>query len=231
MGQFMVRLIVVLLLLAASSWGQIPNDIDSLHLILAERLSVDTAGTSGNITKTKMLHELNMGIQQVCEDFPAYEKIDTLLYTAGASSVALPADFSRAFAVYRIKNKMKLPLLPMPADQTGTIIKTKEEAQGDAQDDTNPKHFHTYKGRLILTPKYIKTATDTLEIYYYARDTWLTQGDTTVIKSKYRELALFYALSSLWADRGQYNKADYYENKYEKQKPDTPATRVEEGEL
>lgn len=227
----MVKIIItiLILLLPVMALGQMPNDIDSLSLILTERMTMASTGT-GFVTPAKLLHELNIGIQNVCEDFPAIERIDTLYYAADSDGVGLASDFDRLFTANRFIDGIIYPLTIIPPELEAEHIKTEGETEIKMDDFTSPKYCYSYTGRFFLTPKFTRPTVDTIIIKYYAKDLWLSSGDTTVVKNKYLELIIFYAMSNLWADRGRFTRADYYTNRYEREKQIPPSSRVEEGE-
>lgn len=224
-----IKIILFILLFPVLAFSQMPNEIDSLSLILTERMTMGSTGT-GFITTTKLLHELNIGIQKVCEDFPAIEIVDTLFYESDSDGVALATNFDRLLSADRFTGGKKYPLTIIPPELETQVIKTKKDAEVDRQDFTSPKYCHSFAGRFTLSPKYTKNKIDTLIIKYYAKDLWLASGDTTVVKNKYLESIIIYAMSNLWADRGQFTKANYFSQKYLAEKATPPTTRIEEGE-
>lgn len=227
MGKFLAA-IIILLLFAAGAFAQMPGRMDSLSLYITEEMSMAPSGTA-LVTTQKIFHAINRGIQEVCDDFPAIEKIDTLVIYSDSEGVALPADFLRMKAVWRmLDDSLRVPLDAQSQEEASLALSTTEGVKHDKASLFSPKSWHTFETRLLVTPKWNRTDSLSLQIYYYARDTWKTGADSsTQVHSKYREKIIEYAISILWRLRSQEEKSTYYKALYLEGTP--PRTREEEG--
>lgn len=220
--------IIILLLFAAGAFAQMPARMDSLSLYITEEMSMASGGTA-LVTTKKIFHAINRGIQEVCDDFPALEKIDTLVIYSDSEGVALPADFLRMKAVWRMHDdSLRIPLDAQNQEEASAALSTTEGVKHEKSSLFSPKSWHTFETRLLVTPKWNRADSLSLQIYYYARDTWKTAGDSsTQVHSKYREKIIEYAISVLWRLRSQEEKSTYYKALY--LDGVTPRTREEEG--
>ena len=150
---------------------------------------------------------INIGVYETCADFPALEKIDTVVIARTDEGGVLSNDFDRfkeRNAVYRlIGDTLRIPLGPLPDSLKAKLPLPKDNThQKDRIDD--PGYYWEHAGRLVLHPKYTKSQADTLLVYYYAYDIRLVATtDSILIKGRYVTKVLDMAFAYILAQAGR----------------------------
>jgi len=188
-------------LLAASAAAEpsVPGRLDSLRARLELRLNLP-AGGNNLVTVGVMNAALNEAVGEVCQDFNAYPRFDTLVARPDSEGMALPTDFLRLRAVYRIIPKygsqpaVRFPLEPVAAgDSLWRAIKDLAELELEPGDQIGPRRY-SLGNRLLLHPKYDRrSAADTalyLIDYYAIAPLMAADTDTVAVDPKYRAALL-----------------------------------------
>lgn len=213
----MKKLIVILLsLLAVSVWADINPQIDSLRTA-AFNQSLIPSGGNNTVSVAYGNLAVNMAIQQVCADFPAIEKFDTVITVAGTRHYALNTDYGQLRAVFKstkdddLKNLYTLSFPP---------VETWFEAKGgevggepDPQKKAEPRYAWSFNDRLYLYPT--PSSADSLVIAYYAIDSQIvTATNSTQIRPEYRNPIILYASYLICERKGDFTRSDRYLARY-----------------
>lgn len=172
----------IFLLMVMSVSAQIyPVDpsLDSIRTFVFSELNIPTAGT-GNVTPTKANLKINLSLGILCSNFPAYEKIDTLVMTSDSDGVILPVDYLRTGSIFRTYNKLLIPMASISHDSMRVLfISDSTVNANDRMKYTSPNYYRIF-GRKFFTHPAITTL-DTFIVYYYATHPELTTGTDSVI--------------------------------------------------
>ena len=171
----------------------------------------------GQTTATTLLSNsvvdwaINRGLSQTCSDFPAYEKLDTVMVSKEGEGAALPSDFVEVKAVFRIiGDTVRYPLQYMPADTLAKNYAIGSSTPDEPNTVRSLQYYHTHAGQLIFDPKSRATKDDTMLVEYYAMDAPLDDStDTAHVKAKYLEKVILYACWALSVTEGDGRAAAY----------------------
>jgi hypothetical protein len=190
-----LALVSLCLLLSAVSFagGSINPDLASLRnaslLLLRGRTTGDAVFTTAVVDNA-----VNMALSQVCTDFPALEKLDTLTTNTVAEGLTLPADFNHLGYVFRIVgDSVRIPLSltdPMQLSKDQPDF----ESNLDKRNSTiSVSSFYIWGNRLMLAPKPAQNGNKYL-LQYYADDAQLVDStDLARIGDKYLIKVVQYA--------------------------------------
>lgn len=235
----MKKLIIIIMFLSASAYAQtysINPSLDSLRLNAFGQLSIPATGT-GRVTTSAANFIINKSIGDVCDAYPALEKIDTLSVDRSASGYTLNSDFLRVRHVFRVdyyndqqSQQLWFPLNYINFDSLASVYATKKENVDEIKKIFGERTtYYTFGRQLFLHPKNYSLTTDpdTLIVFYYARDRMLTTGtDSTRISPEYMDELMSYIMAGLKALQEDYDVSGFY---YNNNNSAIPVTR--EGQL
>lgn len=200
----------------ARAYSQSPA-LDSLREAVFAQLNIRPGG-SRRITAEIVNKALNRGQAQVCIDYPALEKIDTVLVNRYDTGGTLPADFRSLRSVWRcIGDTVYVPLTIINPDSARILISQYQEMKHDKQNPLSPMYCWTHGRKLRLWPRFIggTTTVDTLQIEYFALGAALVNdSDSTRIAPDYINKLIFYACADVSAVRLDFEEAAYYLARY-----------------
>lgn len=217
----MKKLIILLsLFLAVSAFAETSPRRDSLVYSACNNLAISTSGTD-LLTTTLIAQKVNAGIRQVCVDYPALPKYDTVSIDSSMENGALPSDFDRAYNCFMLfGDTLRVPMIPITADSLRKLKPSLGNNVMKTDDEPGP-YFVIWDTTFSVYPKWRRLSTDSLlliGVRYFALDTTLTTDSSeTLIDSKYLDYVVYYVCASLEAIRGNYGKADYWWKRYGKQ--------------
>lgn len=205
--------LVLFLLVAGTASAAMPARRDSLYIEAFRRLSIPVSGNA-LVTTATGASATNWAIVDVCNDFPAVQKLDTVVVGTSAQSWALNSDFVRLAQVYRYPgDTMMIPLESRPFD---TLFQLRGGLTGlvpDYGNEAMPRYYWSFADRLYLLP--LPLSTDTMYVGYYALGSWLAYDtSTTEVGAEYREALVVKICAKLAPILGDYQKAQYYEQLY-----------------
>lgn len=215
-----VVLMVLLLCGVANSATVYPVDniLDSLQKACLYQLRGDTLGTRKDMTNDMIRYGLNTSLIRVCKEFPALEKLDTLVVYKEDEGAALPTDFDRMKQVFRMKgDTLRIPLEFRAIESLRQVTPTTEENLHELDELLSPQWAYSWADRFYLHPKYAidSSEIDSFLILYYAMDAGMdTSGATTAIDSKYIDVLLLATFAKLSAMKLDFTSAAYYETLY-----------------
>ena len=233
----MKKLLLILLfsLVAVSVNAQVyyPPQLDSLRQYVALSLFIDESGTN-DITADVMNNAINRSITQVCRDFPAFPKFDTVYIKSDIEGTDLNDDFLRTKALFVLEDalipnkKIKLPSQATSPDSLSFEKETKDGNTHKPNRELSTDSYHTFGKKLFYHPQWLDDDSMQVQVYYYATDNWLESGsDSTNILVDFREPIIYYSLSLIWGNRGRFDRANYYYSLY--QQRISPRSELNEG--
>ncbi len=201
MGLTWIRAACLALIAAglAHAEAPIPARLDSLRGRLELRLNLPAGGNS-KVTQAVMNAAINEALGEVCQDFNAYPKVDTLVARPDSEGVAWPGDFLRLRAVGRIIPRfghhpaVYYPLQPVSDEDTlWRQVKDLSELELNPGDPIGPRRY-VVGSRLFLYPKYDRRSSSDTALYlidYYALAPQVAvDTDTVMVDPKYRAALL-----------------------------------------
>lgn len=213
-------IIFIVFLFVMSSHAQIYSINPSFDSLQANTLAMVNSSTSGNVTTAKIKYIVNKSIGEVCDAFPAIEKVDTVVIDRDSTGSALNADFLRIKQVFRIDQtgdaggvEIWTPISHIPFDSLAILFDTKGKNEDELGDVMDLLVSYTWNRKLKFQPKnYAPTASpDSFVVYYYARDTFLVAGaDSTVILPEYMTELMNFIQSEIKALQEDYLVSDFY---------------------
>lgn len=182
-------LLVLILLASAGNTANISMRLDSIGLSIYQKLWI---GTSGNerIPDSVRNTAINESITQICHDFPAIEKTDTISLVAATKGIALNGDFLRVNWVFKFGTKDDNPMLiPLQYAPVGTLFEARAQLAGAEQkvnDESAPRYYFTWNDLMYFYPQ--PGEVDSVILAYYAMDTLLqVAASITQILPQYRD--------------------------------------------
>lgn len=167
---------------------------------------------------------VNLAIQQVCSDFPAFPKLDTVTFRGDSGGVALNSDIDRIAFVQKLKGTaIWLPMGKVVADTTFLAIIDSSQGSTDEDEFESPRLWYRH-GDLFTQPKHDKdTFALELQVHYYALDKWITDGtDTTGVLEKYRTAIVDYAAYKALLGLSDFVRAALFLADYDKKRGVSP---------
>lgn len=227
---FLFWCLVMMLLAAPWADAQTSARLDSLRIAVYRDLLLPDTGTSA-ATTTRLNGIVNRSIRQVCLDFPAIEKSDTVTADSSSESFSLNSDCDRVRAVFRVVgDTVRVPLEPVMGPEDTLFSWPKIKSAHDPKDITQPRSYHVHGNQIKFFPKYYKSSFSTFVVDYYAVDTGLTAdaSETSVIQ-RYREAVLEYAAAKTCAMLGLWTEEQHYSAKYYRRLQTIPKPPEAEG--
>lgn len=188
---------------------------DSLRTMAFEQALVPDEGNR-RIDTSYGNRVINRAIQQVCYDFPAMEKLDTIVSVQAQIEYTLNTDFLRLKTIFKLTTFQNLKIiysLSTPPVEDWFEIKGGEiGGQPDPNEKSEPRYAWTFADNLYLYPT--PQRADSFVVAYYAMDVQLGNNDTTKVLPEYREAIVTYAASLICYRRGDFVRAEFYRNLY-----------------
>ena len=207
----MGRLILFLLLLCSTVSAEYIR-LDSLRVAVHRQVALPDSGNAVvSVAKTHMA--INRAISQVCIDFPAVPKMDTVGIHRDSTGAALNTDFQQVGAVYRFKDAgWWYPLKPLAGDSLAKALSGTSENQASPGDSTDPGFYYTFDKRIYVHPKWSDSlSSDSLVIQYFGIGTKLTGGtDSTDVLPQFREAVIVYTCYQIEMMRNRFAAAAAY---------------------
>ena len=211
-------ILFLILLFAVSASAQVSPRLDSLAVRALWQMNVPTTFTD-LLTQAKVYNAVNLANYQVCVDYNAIPKFDTVYIDSTMEGGALNTDFLRAgdcFLMY--KNVARIPVIPITADSLRKIMPTLEQNIREIADSTGVNYFVIHDTTFSIFPKW-RMGYDSLlvAVNYFAMDTVLTAAaSATSVAPEYRQKIIDYTCKILEEIRGNYGRADYWQKQYGK---------------
>ncbi len=212
-----VRVILFILFFCVSVRAEIHPSLDSLMVMAFEQSLVPDDGNS--LIDTLFGHRaVNRAIQQVCHDFPALEKLDTIVTVDGTRNYSVNSDFIRLKAAFKItavkEQNIIIPLDYPPVEQWFELKGGATGTDPPFNKLTEPRYLWIFADQLYFYPT--PTDADSFVIAYYAADVALVDSiaDSTSVLPEYREAIIFYAASLICLRKGDFTRAQIYQGMY-----------------
>ena len=213
----------ILVFLITSLWAcavlaDLNPQIDSLRTAAFEQSLVPDDGNA-LIDTTYGKRVVNRAIQQVCHDFPAYEKIDTVVSVAGTIEYALNTDFLRLKTVLKMTTFMDLKIiygLSFPPIETWFEVKAGVVGgEPDPNEKAEPRYASTWNDQLYFYPTPSKA--DSFIVTYYAIDSQMIDPtSSTSVLPEYREAIIIFTAAMISERKGDFARADRLWARYDK---------------
>jgi len=216
----MKKIILCLLLMTGVVDAQVYSINPSLDSLRANTLAMLNSTTSGLITTSRVDFIINMSIGEVCDAFPALEKVDTISASRASTGYALNSDFLRIKNVFKVDKfnddgtqQIWTPVNYIPYDSLSILFNTRRknaDKQGDAEQLSTA---YTWGNKLYFHPINYSEISDpeTFIVFYYARDRLLTSGtDSTRIAPEYMEELAYHIMSWVRLLQEDYDGSNFF---------------------
>ena len=225
-----VKVLVLSFFLCGSLCAETSARLDSIRYQVYEALNVSTSGTD-IVTVARVNRKINTCIMEVCGDFPAVEKLDTIIACRDSVGFTLNTDFLRVRGVFKKTALHSLiPLTPIEIDVAFDKMGAAKLAFRQSNLDTlTPRYYLTHAKKLMFEPKVGKFCTDadTFLVAYFAHGRYLnTDTAQTDILPEYRDELLDLVCARVSMDRGDVKRAQEFFALYNNRKP--PVDRAAE---
>lgn len=222
MGKRLVAILIILALSPISVSAQRSMRLDSLRYDVFRMLQMNTAGDSvTNVDRANVF--INMANQQVCNDFPAIEKLDTITLNADSTALGVNSDFLNAQWVYLDSSNQWYPMQPVTRDEHATlygVIGGRAGVEQDASDPGNLRRYWIHADQFFTYPKYKAGPVTKVIIAYNAEDANLSSNSSvSQVKSNYRKAILYFSCYLIKASEQMYDIAQFWLGMYEREKP------------
>lgn len=214
----MKRLLLCLLLVAGSVSGQVRRD--SLRVSALDLLAISS--TDALITTARVNRIIDEAVREVSANFPAIEKLDTVVIYTTTEGGALASDFSQAWwAQIMVDDSVRIPLTYREPD---TLYEARGGSDGvsDAgKNVTQQRYYYTHAGRLMLYSKYGTGEGDSLFVllaYYAVDDAMSADTTTTSISDAYRAALMDWICYRIEMLRFRFDAATVFAVRYDKAK-------------
>lgn len=199
------------------SYADINGEIDSLRTMAFEQSLIPDAGNDlidvdyGN-------RIIQRAIQQVCQDFPAIERMDTIVSVSGQIEYSLNSDFLRPKTIFKLTTFQNLKIiysLTFPPVESWFEIKGGEiGGQPDPNQKAEPRYAFTFNDKVYLYPT--PQIADSFIVIYYAidRQVPIATDSVTFVLPEYREAIIVYAASLICYRKGDFSRAEVYRRLY-----------------
>ena len=232
----MKKIIFILVLVMFSNVkAQVYSINPSFDSLRANVLAMLNSSTSGNVSTAKVDYIINMSIGEVCDAFPAIEKVDTLSVNRSVAGHPLNNDFLRLKSLFRVdsygdadnEQRIWMPINYVPYDSLAIVFDTKKKNAYQFSKTDTMLTAYTWNRNLYFQPLNYKPTNDPdiFIVFYYARDEVLVNGtDSTNIAPEYMEELTYYIMSWIRTLQEDYEVSDFYLNRY-KASSVTPKSR------
>lgn len=218
--------ILILLFVVGSLSAQtysISPSFDSMQVNALKMLNIISSG-NGYVTTPQIKYVINLSIGEICDAFPALEKVDTVVVWRDSAGFDLNADFLRIKSVFRIDQagddgdiEIWTPINYIPYDSLAIIFDSRSKNVDDKSKIEQLRTSYTWGRQLRFHPKnYSSSANpDSFVVYYYARDVFLVNGtDSTSIAPEYMGELMNYIKSEIKILQEEYKVSDFYLGRY-----------------
>lgn len=197
------RLLIFVVLIAGVVGAQTSPRLDSISAAVRDQVGASTSYTVGSA--------VNRAYLQVCYDYPAIPKIDTVVIDSAHGYVALPSDFVGMESCNLLVLGMKIPMYALSTisqDSAASIVRS----EMNDTDPTDQQYYLVHGSALFTYPRWIIGSDSAdLEIRYFAVGPYLTAASDTIrVAVEYRNAVFYYACAEVQAKRGRYGDASYY---------------------
>ena len=205
----MKKIVLLLLLMASPVVADGLDSLSDLQTAVYDVMNIPSTGTA-LIDSLVARRAINLGVTQVSYDFPAVEKLDTIITADGTRYYALNTDFVKLHSCIRlVGDSVMLPLQYPPVSALYEIAGGLKGAQQNYTDIAIPRYSWVFNDLISFYPPPDKV--DTFIVSYYAEGTQLLAADsTTDIKAAYRGAVVDFACHLLSMRKGQFNEASAY---------------------
>ena len=205
----MKKIVLLLLLMASPVVADGLDSLSDLQTAVYDVMNIPSTGTA-LIDSLVARRAINLGVTQVSYDFPAVEKLDTIITADGTRYYALNTDFVKLHSCMRlVGDSVMLPLQYPPVSALFEIAGGLKGAQQNYTDIAIPRYSWVFNDLISFYPPPDKV--DTFIVSYYAEGTQLLAADsTTDIKAAYRGAVVDFACHLLSMRKGQFNEASAY---------------------
>ena len=205
----MKKIVLLLLLMASPVVADGLDSLSDLQTAVYDVMNIPSTGTA-LIDSLVARRAINLGVTQVSYDFPAVEKLDTIITADGTRYYALNTDFVKLHSCVRlVGDSVMLPLQYPPVSALYEIAGGLKGAQQNYTDIAIPRYSWVFNDLISFYPPPDKV--DTFIVSYYAEGTQLLAADsTTDIKAAYRGAVVDFACHLLSMRKGQFNEASAY---------------------
>lgn len=209
----LIVLMFCLLATGISAQGPVGRSLSYLRGALRAQLRAKTG--SDLLTNSAIDFAINRAISRVCAQYPAIEKIDTVVINQDSEGGALNTDFDRAKAVYRMSgDTIRLALTCLMPDSIAAVLGSRtESSEADRSSLSRSRYFYTTGRRLMVLPKPSRPAADpdSFLVEYYAQDEMLSDTtDSTAIVYGYIDKVIHFAAVLLSGTRANYADGYFY---------------------
>ena len=188
-------------------------------LVKFTRMSIRASGDAD----TLLDFYVNIAIQQVCSDFPAVPKLDTVTFRGDSGGVALNSDIDRIALIQQIRGTgLWLPMGEVKGDTT--FLSIVDSSQGSTDEDRieQPRLWYRH-GDLFTQPKHVRDSFALiLQVHYYALDQWIDSTETTQVLEKYRPAIVDYAAYKTMLGLSDFTRAALFLRDYDKKRGVAP---------
>lgn len=211
-----VLILSIFVLFMSAAYADISGQVDSLRTMAFEQSLVPDAGNS-MIDIAYGNRVVNRAIQRVCYDFPAIEKMDTIVSVQGQIEYALNSDFLRPKTIFKLTTFQNLKIiysLTSPPVESWFEVKGGEMGgQPDPNEKSEPRYAFTFNDNVYLYPT--PQTADSFVVIYYAIDSQIeTATNSTIVRPEYREMIVIYTASLICFRKGDFVRAREYMNLY-----------------
>ena len=221
----LLLILSVLVLFCGTVHADINGQIDSLRTMAFEQALVPDAGNA-LIDTDYGNRVIQRAIQQVCQDFPAIEKLDTIVSVAETIEYSLNTDFLRLRGIFKLTTYFDLKIiysLSFPEVETWFEIKAGEiGGQSDPNQKAEPRYAWTFNDKVYFYPTPISA--DSFVVSYYAIDRQVPVVDDSVtfVRPEFREAIILYAASLICYRKGDFVRAEIYRKLYKDKRGGPP---------
>lgn len=214
--------IALLLQAVGASAGQSPR-LDSLRVYSFDFALLPVAGNR-TVTTAIGNRVVNTAIQQVCTDFPALEKLDTVTLSSGMEGATLNSDMVSVVAVEYIlpienehgdADTVRMYVPPIAVNDLRLKFPTSTSVVQNKSGQYDPKFWYVEAKKLKFAPKWIRGDTASFVVTYLAMDTLLTtDSSSTSVETQFLNAVKYYAASLLFTIQQDAFWAKYYRDLY-----------------
>lgn len=196
----MVRTIIFALILVSSVAAQSPR-LDSIQVAVVEQLGL--ASSSGTA------HAINRAYNQVCSDYPALEKIDTITVDSATGYATLPTDFSRLYNLdLLLSSGVRQPVKSLLSLSQDSIAKVVVSQMTTKKGESEQHYYQVFAGCLHTYPRWIRSDSAWFELRYFAQGTNLdSASDTLESDPDFYNAVFWYACAEIQTKRYTFESA------------------------
>lgn len=216
MATITIRLITIFIVfLSASGWAATSARLDSTRVSVFGKLNIPIAGNSV-VTTAIANTAINESIQRVCRDFPAVEKLDTIVLSKTAHDYALNSDFDRLNWAIRFDGQKIITMEYAPVTQLFDAEGGFAGADPKFNDVSAPRYTFAFNKRVwVYSQVNPAVDLDTMIVAYYAIDSLLqAAGSQMQVLPGFRQAVITYACYLLSLVQEKADMASVYLTEY-----------------